>query len=231
MCHSITNIDSTRGNGAYTIEEPEHYPFAFSENAVLQYINRQLIKAKPAMHKKTFLKPFHKTAEFCSVCHKVHLPKELNHDRWIRGQNHLDSFMLSGVSGHGARSFYYPDKAKAKCADCHMPAQESDDFGAHLFAEAEKPSIHNHLFVGANTAIGHWKGFPDAVKAHQEFLKDSVRIDLFGLRQGNVVTAPLVAPLRKDLPRAEARWQLLAGDGGPHVAARPRVYAGHGGLQ
>ncbi len=200
VCHSITNIDSTKGNGAYTIEEPEHYPFAFSENPLLQYLNRQLIKAKPAMHKKTFLKPFHKTADFCSVCHKVHLPQELNDYKWIRGQNHPDNFLLSGVSGHGARSFYYPDKAKAKCADCHMPAQESDDFGAHLFADAEKPSIHNHLFVGANTAIGHWNDFPDAVKAHQEFLKDCVRIDLFAVREGSVVTAPLVAPLRPNLP-------------------------------
>ncbi len=212
VCHSITNINDTRGNANYTIEEAEHYPFAFSENAVLQYINRQLIRAKPAMHKKTFLKPFHKTAEFCSVCHKVHLPPELNDYKWTRGQNHFDTFMLSGVSGHGARSFYYPDKAKAKCAECHMPAQESDDFGAHLFAEATKPSIHNHMFVAANTAIGHWKGFPEAVKAHQEFLKDCVRIDLFGIRQGSVVTAPLVAPLRteeKGLPELKPGGSYL----------------------
>jgi hypothetical protein len=47
VCHAITNINSTRGNADYTIEEPQHYPFAFSDNAVLQLINNQLVKAKP----------------------------------------------------------------------------------------------------------------------------------------------------------------------------------------
>ena len=81
----------------------------------------QLVKAKPEFHKKTFLKPLHKTAEFCGTCHKVHLPPELNHYKWLRGQNHYDTFLLSGVSGHGVQSFYYPPKAQANCNGCHMP--------------------------------------------------------------------------------------------------------------
>ena len=59
-CHAITHVNSTRGNADYTIEEPIHYPFAFSTNRFLQYINQQLVKAKPEFHKKTFLKPLHK---------------------------------------------------------------------------------------------------------------------------------------------------------------------------
>ena len=35
VCHAITNVNSTRGNADYTIEEPLHYPFAYSDNAVL----------------------------------------------------------------------------------------------------------------------------------------------------------------------------------------------------
>ncbi|RME95558.1 MAG: hypothetical protein D6766_03020, partial [Verrucomicrobia bacterium] len=99
-CHSIVDVHSTVGNGAYTIEEPLHYPFAFSTNRVLRFLNRQLIKARPELHKRTFLKPLHRTAEFCSVCHKVSLPGELTHYKeWLRGQNSYDSFLLSGVSG------------------------------------------------------------------------------------------------------------------------------------
>ena len=99
--NSITHINSTKGNGDYTIEEPLHYPFTESDNAALQWINEQLVKAKPSFHKKTFLKPLHKTAEFCSACHKVHLPYEVNHYKeFLRGQNHYDPFLLSGVSGH-----------------------------------------------------------------------------------------------------------------------------------
>ena len=34
-CHAITNVNNTRGNAAYTIEEPEHYPFASSDEPAL----------------------------------------------------------------------------------------------------------------------------------------------------------------------------------------------------
>ena len=109
-CHAITNVNNTRGNAAYTIEEPQHYPFASSDDPLLQWINQTLVKAKPEMHKKTFLKPVIKDAEFCSTCHKVGLPYGVNHYKdFVRGQNHYDPFLLSGVSGHGAQSFYYPD--------------------------------------------------------------------------------------------------------------------------
>lgn len=75
-CHAITHINSVRGNADYTIEEPQHYPFAYSESPALQWVNRTLVKAKPDFHKKTFLKDLHGTTEFCGTCHKVHLPKE-----------------------------------------------------------------------------------------------------------------------------------------------------------
>src|SRR5206468_105992 len=133
VCHAITNINSTAGNADYTIEEPLHYPFAYSDNPILQWINNQIVKAKPDFHKKMFLKPFHRTAEFCSTCHKVSLPFALNgYKEFLRGQNHYDPFILSGL-GHGARSFYYPPEAKNRCADCHMPLSPSGDFGARDF--------------------------------------------------------------------------------------------------
>ena len=52
VCHAITNINSPRGNADFTIEEPLHYPFAFSQNPLLQWVNQQLVKAKPSFHKK-----------------------------------------------------------------------------------------------------------------------------------------------------------------------------------
>lgn len=199
-CHAITAIHSTRGNADYTIEEPLHYPFAFSENPLLRWINHQLIKGKPAFHKKTFLKPLHRTAEFCSVCHKVHIPQLVNDYKFLRGQNHYDTFLLSGVSGHGARSFYYPPEAKDRCASCHMPLVASADFGAQRFDGAEMPSVHSHLFLGANTAIAHLRGRPEVVEAHRQFLQGKVRVDIFGLREGQQVDGRLLGPLRPELP-------------------------------
>ena len=203
VCHSITNVNSTRGNADYTIEEPIHYPFAASENRVLQYINQQLVKAKPAFHKETFLKPLHKSAEFCSTCHKVSIPRELNHYKdFLRGQNHYDTFLLSGVSGHNARSFYYPDKAKHNCAECHMPLMTSGDFGAKLNnpAKPDELNVHSHLFPAANTAIAHLRRVPEVVAVHQAFLKDVVRVDLFGLKEGGAIDGKLIAPLRLQMP-------------------------------
>jgi tetratricopeptide (TPR) repeat protein len=211
VCHAITNINSTKGNADFTIEEPQHYPFAFSDNAVLQYINNQLVKAKPSFHKKTFLKPeVHRKAEFCSTCHKVHLPYALNHYKeFLRGQNHWDSYLLSGVSGHGARSFYFPDKAKTTCAECHMPLQTSNDFGRQDFANDGKLQIHNHLFPSANTGLAHLLGFDDVVQAHQEFLKGNVRVDLFGIKEGGTIDGALTAPLRPEVPRLKPGSKYL----------------------
>lgn len=221
VCHAITNVNSTVGNADYTIEEPEHYPFSYSSNSWLQWINNQLVKAKPDFHKKTFLKSFHRSAEFCSTCHKVSLPIELNHYKeFLRGQNHYDPYLLSGVSGHGARSFYYPPEAKTRCAECHAPLKASNDFGSRDFDGSGVRKIHDHLFPAANTGLpwllslepgrkDNAEGLQRAMKAHADFLtgtdpegKDrKLRIDLFGLKEGDSIDGRLHAPLRPELPQ------------------------------
>ncbi|TWU19290.1 tetratricopeptide repeat protein [Allorhodopirellula heiligendammensis] len=210
VCHTITNVNSVRGNADYTIEEPLHYPFANSENAALQWINNQLVKAKPSFHKKTFLKPFHKTAEFCSTCHKVHLPMALNgYKEFLRGQNHYDPYLFSGVSGHGARSFYYPPKAVDNCNECHMPLVASDDFGAKHFDGAAELSVHDHMFPSANTGIAWLRDRDDIIAIHQEYLQDIVRVDIFGIREGGEIDGELIAPLRPQVPTMKPGGRYL----------------------
>lgn len=203
VCHAISHVSSVRGNADYVITEPIHYPFAFAEQPALRWVNRQLIRSKPEFHKKTFLKPLHRTAEFCSACHKVHLPEELNGYKWLRGQNHYDSYRLSGVSGHGVASFYYPERAETGCNGCHMPLVPSADLAAFDRDGSGVAKIHDHLFVGANTALPQLAGLEradEAVAAHRAFLEGNVRVDLFGLREGGAVDGELVAPLRPGLP-------------------------------
>lgn len=201
VCHSINHINSVKGNAAYTIDEPVHYPFAFSDSPFLQWVNRQLVKAKPEFHKKTFLKPHHKSAEFCGTCHKVHLPEELNAYKWLRGQNHYDAYHLSGVSGHGINSFYYPPKAEHDCNGCHMPLLASNDFGAKDFDGSGELKVHDHQFPSANTAIPHLLGMPDWVNdSHRAFLDGVMRLDIFGIKEGGTIDSPLTAPIRPDAP-------------------------------
>ncbi len=200
-CHAITHVNSPRGNSDFTIEEPVHYPFAFSDDPFLSWVNRQLVKAKPAFHKKTFLKPLHETAEFCGTCHKVHLPEELNRYKWLRGQNHYDTYLLSGVSGHGASSFYYPKVAEHDCNGCHMPLEPSDDFGARDFDGTGERKAHDHQFPSANTAIPYLLELGvEAIAAHQEFLDGVMRLDVFAAREGGTIDGELYAPLRPDVP-------------------------------
>ncbi|MBD3674677.1 MAG: hypothetical protein HUJ26_14230 [Planctomycetaceae bacterium] len=202
-CHAMTNINSNRGNADYTIEEPLHYPFAFSDNKTLQWVNEQLVKAKPTFHKKTFLKDFHTSAEFCSTCHKVHLPIEVTgYKEFLRGQNHYDAWLLSGVSGHGASSFYYPPKAIDNCSKCHMRPQVSDDFGARPLVEGDDQlMIHDHQFASGNTGILHLVDAPEKmIEAHREFLDETMRVDIFGIKPGGKVEDELIAPLRPTRP-------------------------------
>ncbi len=201
VCHAIQSVDSNIGNADYTIDEPKHYPFAYSKNELLKNLNSLMVKAKPAFHKHEMLKPFHKTAEFCSTCHKVSLPREVtDYKEFLRGQNHYDSYLLSGVSGHGARSFYYPPKAQANCNECHMPAMASNDFGAKYMAELGTLGVHTHAFPSANSALAYWTGDEAGVEAHRKYLEGTLRVDLFGLRKDGSIDGELIAPLGDRVP-------------------------------
>lgn len=201
-CHAIVAVNSPRGNGDYSLVVPPAYPFADSDHELLRGINRQLIRAKPAFHKKTLLKPLHRSPEFCATCHKVHLPQTLNRYRWLRGQNHYDSFQLSGVSGHRVDSFYYPERATDSCNACHMPPKASDDPAARVLEGAATKAVHDHLFAAANTAVPALLGRPPQENAARAaVLERAARLDIFGLREGGVIDGPLLAPIRPELPR------------------------------
>src|SRR5207245_11459128 len=120
---------------------------------------------------------FHReqTAQFCSSCHKVHLDVPVNGYRWFRGFNEYDNWQASGVSGEGARSFYYPAKPM-KCAGCHMPLVAARD------PAAREGKVHSHRFPAANTALPFVNGDAEQLRVTQEFLRDGqVAVDVFGL--------------------------------------------------
>lgn len=178
-CHSIAEVKDVTGNGAYVIEESKQYPFAFSSAPALRWVNRLLIRMEPSLHRKTFMKPFMRTPEFCSTCHKVALIPALNGYRWMRGQDHYDGWYDSGVSGRAVRSFYDPPKPKA-CRDCHLPDYRSDEFGNR------KGFLHDHVFPAANTALPFVRGDRETQKKIEEFLKNKVlTVDVFAIRRGD----------------------------------------------
>ena len=177
MCHSIANVKSTMGQADFYLEYPKLHELAATQNPVARALHDFVIRLNPEPHRRVFLKPFMKTqtAEFCSTCHKVHLDVPVNHYRWLRGFNEYDNWQASGVSGQGARSFYYPPKPQ-QCADCHMPAEASKDAGN------VNGFVHSHRFPGANTAVPTANEDAAQLKLTEGFLKSgALTVDIFAL--------------------------------------------------
>src|SRR5688572_26896466 len=176
-CHAITRVNSTMGQGDFVVEYPPLHDLAASDNKILQSLHDWLLYLDPKPHRETFLKPFHReqTADFCASCHKVHLDVPVNAYRWVRGFNDYDNWQASGVSGQGARSFYYPATSQ-RCADCHMPRVDSTD------PAAKNGKVRSHRFPGANTALLFVNRDPVQLKTVQDFLRDGqISVDVFGI--------------------------------------------------
>jgi tetratricopeptide (TPR) repeat protein len=179
VCHSIVHVKDTMGQGGYVLEYPEMHKLVASKSPALHAMHDTMVRLDPGPHKATMLKPFHREsrAEFCSSCHKVHLDVPVNHYRWFRGFNEYDAWQGSGVSGQGARAFYYPDKPK-DCADCHMPLVKSAD------AANRDGFVHSHRFPAANTAVPFVNGDTTQLKIVQDFLKANiVSVDVFAVTE------------------------------------------------
>jgi Flp pilus assembly protein TadD len=186
MCHSIANVKSTMGQGDFYLEYPKLHELAANQNPVARALHDFLIRLNPEPHRRVFLKPFMKTqtAEFCSTCHKVHLDVPVNHYRWFRGFNEYDNWQASGVSGQGARSFYYPPKPQ-QCADCHMPAESSHDAGNI------NGIVHSHRFPGANTAVPTANEDAAQLKLTEGFLKSgALTVDIFAISPAQAQLKP-----------------------------------------
>ena len=185
MCHSIAHVKSSMGQGDFYLEYPKLHELAASQSPMVRTLHDFLINLNPEPHRRTFLKPFmrEQTAEFCSTCHKIHLDVPVNHYRWIRGFNEYDNWQASGVSGQGARSFYYPPQP-SQCADCHMPLTRSADQGNI------SGFVHSHRFPAANTAVPTANDDADQLKLTEDFLKNGiVSVDIFAMSPARAVKA------------------------------------------
>ncbi len=213
MCHSIAEVKSTMGQADFYLEYPRLHELAATRNPVARALHDFIIRLNPEPHRRTFLKPFmrEQTAEFCSTCHKVHLDVPVNHYRWLRGFNEYDNWQASGVSGQGARSFYYPPKPQ-QCADCHMPMESSQDAGNI------NGKVHSHRFPGANTAVPTANEDDAQLMLTKAFLSSgALTVDIFAVSPAQVAK-PSGTSGQSDLATTfavgeEAESKIAAGGG------------------
>ncbi|HUE01272.1 MAG TPA: tetratricopeptide repeat protein [Bryobacteraceae bacterium] len=176
-CHAVTHVDSSMGNASFTLQYPPLHQFLSSKNKLIQDADYFMTFLNPEPHRRTFMKPFLRqdVPEFCSGCHKVHLDVPVNQYRWFRGFNDYDNWQASGVSGQGARSFYYPPKVQ-NCADCHMPMVASQDPG-NIGGQ-----VHSHRFPAANTAVPYANQDEAQLELTRKFLTSGfISVDIFAV--------------------------------------------------
>jgi Tfp pilus assembly protein PilF len=221
MCHSIVQVKSTMGQGDFVLEYPKLHELAASENPVIRALHDFMVRLNPEPHRRVFLKPFmrEQVPEFCSGCHKVHLDQPFNNYRWLRGFNEYDNWQASGVSGQGARAFYYP-ATSMMCADCHMPLVPSKDEG-NLDGY-----VHSHRFPGANTAVPVANEDSAQLEASRKFLQDKqLSVDIFAI---SPVSKNESSKNVSDYPKQELSTTFAVGEEsdistphGPSGEARP----------
>jgi Flp pilus assembly protein TadD len=204
-CHSIVHVGGSMGQGDFQIMYPPLHEIANSHNPWIRKFDAFITYLNPEPHRRTFMKDFMRgrdSSEYCASCHKVHLDVPVNHYRWIRGFNEYDNWQASGVSGQGARSFYYPPKSSS-CSDCHMPTVASRDPGNR------NGKIHSHRFAAANTAVAFVNKDQEQLRATEEFLKSGyITVDLFAASPVEATAATKMIRRAADAPALSSTFAV-----------------------
>ncbi len=177
-CHSITKIQNTAGLGSYVMGTP-HVMVNEDGTPVTRPVSDEEIMKRPDLHAKAVMRDIYRSNEFCAVCHKAALPKQLNEYKWLRAFSVYDEWQQSSWSKESPLPFYKKDKVYS-CQECHMVKTEAPgDYGA------KDGKAASHRWLGANTAIPVFYGYKDQLQKTEAFLKDDLLgIDLFALRKG-----------------------------------------------
>ena len=177
VCHSIERITRLEGIGSYEIRPPA----LLVDEAGKPWRGRvtdEAILANVGAHRRAMMKDFYKTPEFCAVCHKSALPREIENYKWRRAFSSYDEWQMSSHSNESPLPFY--QKPRNTCQSCHMrPEPASFDL------TRKQGRIASHRWAASNTAIPHFYGFKEQEQAVVDFLRDGrLGVDIFTLKKG-----------------------------------------------
>jgi len=187
VCHSIQKVD-TRGTGSFVLGVPA--VLMDETGAPIQRpVSDAEILAHLDRHSAAVMKPFYRTSEFCSSCHKAALPHTLNDYKWQRAISLYDEWQASSFAMESPLPFYRKPSVST-CQTCHMQREklETVDYGA------KKGMLASHRWLGANSLVPEYYKYPEQQKRITAFLQNSVfNVDLFAIQSAS--DSNLVAPL------------------------------------
>jgi len=189
VCHSIVKVQNTSGTGSYVMGTPAVMLKA-DGTRIAGEVNYDEILANPELHSKAVMQDFYKQPEFCAVCHKAAVPRQLNDYKWLRAFSVYDEWQQSSWSRQSPLPFYKKDTVST-CQTCHMAkVAAASDSGA------KAGQIASHRFLGASTTIPIVYNYPDQLKKVTEYLKEGILgMDLFGIAVNG--EPKIIAPLEK----------------------------------
>ena len=205
VCHSIQSVD-TRGTGSFVLGVPA---VLVDENGkpITRPVSDAEILTHLDRHSAAVMKPFYRTSEFCSACHKAALPKSLNDYKWLRAISLYDEWQTSSFARESPLPFYEQSKVST-CQTCHMPHESVEgvqDYGA------QNGQLASHRWLGANTIIPQYYKYDEQAKRIVQFLQNKVfNVDIFSLESGDGATARLIAPLGKEAFTLSAGEHVIA---------------------
>ena len=192
VCHAIQSVD-TRGTGSFVLAEPAvmvdekgqpiHGPVSDAE--ILAHLDR---------HSAAVMKPFYKTSEFCSACHKAALPQTLNGYKWQRAISLYDEWQNSSFSKQSPLPFYKKEVVST-CQTCHMQREALATVGDY---GAKDGKLASHRWLGANTVVPQYYHFDEQAKRIVAFLQNAVfNVDIFAAEPDSPADGQpnLIAPL------------------------------------
>ncbi len=183
-CHAMTGTPSRTGNGNFTLQATQDYPFGEERAGWRLSLHDFLLRVRPAPHQRAFMKPdLHGSAEFCSSCHRQSYGPAQNRYKFVRGADEYGAWVSGGFSGRSARPPGLENRTSKNCQECHFPRQESGHYS------------HNSL--GGNLALPASRGDTTQSEANVNFLQNRLSLDLFAIRREAGANLPQewIAPL------------------------------------
>ena len=209
VCHSIQKVD-TRGTGSYVLGVPavlvdetgQPITRAVSDGEILAHLDR---------HSAAVMKPFYKSSEYCSSCHKAALPQDLNGYKWQRAISLYDEWQNSSFAKQSPLPFYQK-AAVSTCQTCHM---QGEALKALADPGAKHGELASHRWLGANTLIPQYYHYDEQSKRTVSFLQTNVfNVDIFALEHGTAENLGLSAGPAKAVtaPLGRVAYSVAAGE-------------------